>query len=89
MKAKKIPIRMCTGCGEMKAKKQLVRIVKTPDGNIAVDLTGKMAGRGAYLCKDEACLEKAIKTRKIERTLKSQITSEVYDKLKEEISGAK
>lgn len=79
---KKIPMRKCTGCGELKPKKDLVRVIK--DGNLEVkmDLTGKLNGRGAYVCRSMDCLNKAIKTKAIERSLQTQISQEVYDKLK-------
>ncbi len=87
MKQKKIPMRKCTGCGEMKEKKQLVRIVKAPDkdgagGDISVDVTGKMPGRGAYICKNSPlCLTKAKKARRLERAFSCKIPDEIYDKL--------
>lgn len=76
---------MCTGCGEMKDKRELVRIVKNKEGNIFVDLTGKQAGRGAYICRSAECLKKAIKSKRIERTFSSTIQKEIYDRLEEEI----
>lgn len=87
MKVKKIPLRMCTGCMEMKPKKELIRIVKTPEGEVSVDLTGKKSGRGAYICKSTECLEKAFKTKRLSRNLEVSISEEIYDKLKEEISN--
>lgn len=83
---KKIPMRKCTGCGELKPKKELVRVIK--DGNLEVkmDLTGKLNGRGAYVCRSMECLNKAIKTKAIERSLQTKISEEVYDKLKMELS---
>lgn len=91
-KPKKIPMRMCTGCGEMKPKKELVRVVKAPgseDGGappeISLDLTGKKPGRGAYLCRDAECLRKARKQRRLERAFSCKISDEVYDRLEEEI----
>ncbi|OOM72310.1 hypothetical protein CLPUN_47780 [Clostridium puniceum] len=87
MKVKKIPLRMCTGCMEMKPKKELIRIVKTPEGEVAVDLTGKKSGRGAYICKSTECLEKAFKTKRLSRNLDISISEEIYDKLKEEVSN--
>lgn len=87
MKVKKIPLRMCTGCMEMKPKKELIRIVKTPEGEVSVDLTGKKSGRGAYICKSTECLEKAFKTRRLSRNLDVSISQEIYDKLKEEVSN--
>lgn len=87
MKVKKIPLRMCTGCMEMKPKKELIRIVKSSDGEVSVDLTGKKSGRGAYICKDAACLEKAFKTRRLSRNLDIPISDEIYEKLKDEVNN--
>ena len=66
MKTKKIPMRMCLGCGEMKPKRELIRVVKSKEGDISLDLTGKKSGRGAYICKSVECFEKARKARKFE-----------------------
>ncbi len=85
MKDKKIPLRMCTGCMEMKPKKELIRIVKTPEGEVCVDLTGKKSGRGAYICKCIECLEKSFKAKRLSRNLDTPISEEIYEKLKEEI----
>ena len=95
MRPKKIPMRMCTGCGEMKPKKELVRVVRAPErtdenGNplppeISLDLTGKKPGRGAYLCRNPECLRLARKARRLERAFSCQIPSEVYDRMEEEI----
>jgi hypothetical protein len=85
MKVKKIPLRMCTGCMEMKPKKELIRIVKTPEGDVCVDLTGKKSGRGAYICKNLECFEKAFKAKRLSRNLETPISEEIYEKLKEEI----
>ena len=79
MKVKKIPLRMCTGCMEMKPKKELVRIVKSPEGEISLDLTGKKNGRGAYICKSRECLAKARKAKRLEKALETQIPENVYD----------
>ena len=79
---KAIPERTCIGCNEKKEKKELIRIVKNQEGNIKVDTTGKANGRGAYICKNIECLEKAIKTKKLERSLKTKINSEVYESLR-------
>lgn len=87
MKVKKIPLRMCTGCMEMKPKKELIRIVKTPEGEICVDLTGKKSGRGAYVCRNLECFEKAYKAKRLSRNLETQISDEIYDKLREEIGN--
>ena len=87
MKVKKIPLRMCTGCMEMKPKKELIRIVKTPENEVCVDLTGKKAGRGAYICKSMDCLEKAFKAKRLSRNLETPISEEIYEKLKDEVSN--
>lgn len=86
MKAKKVPLRKCTGCGEMFDKRTLVRVVKSPDGEISLDLTGKKSGRGAYVCKNIDCLKKARKKRALERAFGVQIEDSVYDTMEEEIS---
>ena len=86
---KKIPIRTCIGCNESKPKKELIRVVKSPDGEISIDFTGKKNGRGAYLCFDVNCLEKAIKTKKLSRTFETQIEDEIYDKLRAEMEDSK
>ena len=86
MKVRKEPIRMCGGCREGKPKKELVRVVKSPDGEISVDLTGKKSGRGAYICKNEQCLAKARKARCFERAFECQISDEIYDRLAQEIA---
>ncbi len=80
-KMKKIPIRTCIGCGESKPKKELIRIVREPDGNICVDATGKKNGRGAYICRNPECLKKARKSKKLERSLSVQIPEAVYEEL--------
>lgn len=85
MKVKKVPQRMCTGCMEMKPKKELLRIVRSKEGDISIDLTGKKPGRGAYLCKCKECFEKAFKTKRLERNLETKISEEIYNQLKEEI----
>ena len=81
---KKVPMRQCVGCGEMKSKKEMMRILKTAEGEIILDVTGKKNGRGAYLCISEECLKKARKTKGVERSLKMSIPSEVYDSLEKE-----
>ena len=83
---KKIPLRMCTGCGEMKAKKELVRVVRSKEGEISLDLTGKKSGRGAYVCPDLECLKKARKTKRIERSLDVKIPDELYDAMEKEMA---
>lgn len=87
MGTKKIPMRMCTGCREMKPKKELVRIVKTVDGSITVDFTGKVNGRGAYICKNKDCLEKVKKTGAVSRALETSIPDEIYNRLETELKG--
>ena len=79
---------MCTGCGEMFDKRTLVRVVKSPDGEISLDLTGKKAGRGAYVCKRAECLKKARKKKAFERAFDVTIEDEIYTKMEEEISNA-
>ena len=83
---KKVPMRQCVGCGEMKSKKEMMRILKTAEGDIVLDVTGKKNGRGAYLCKTEECLKKARKTKGIERSFKMSIPAEVYDNLEKEFA---
>lgn len=85
---KKQPLRMCVSCREMKAKKMLLKVVKSPDGTVSVDLTGKKPGRGAYVCKDEICIKKAEKERRLERALKCSISPELYCELKRESEEA-
>lgn len=82
---KKIPMRQCTGCGEMKNKKELIRVIKTPEDEIVIDFTGKKNGRGAYLCNSYECFQKARKTKAIERSLKTTIPDEIYDQLEKEL----
>ncbi len=84
---KKIPQRQCIGCGEMKNKKEMIRVIKTPEDNIIIDATGKKNGRGAYICKSTECFRKAVKSRGLERSLKVSIPREVYEELEKELSG--
>lgn len=79
MQQKKIPMRKCIGCNESKSKKELVRIVRSPEGEISVDTTGKKNGRGAYICNDAECLRKARKSKRLERTFECSIPDAVYD----------
>ena len=81
MPPKRIPLRMCTGCGEMKPKKELVRAVKSPTGAISLDLTGRAAGRGAYVCPDSECLKKARKAKRFERAFQMRIPDEIYQEM--------
>ena len=85
IKKKKIPLRKCTGCQEMKSKKELVRIVRSEEGQFFLDATGKKPGRGAYICKNVECFEKAQKSKGLERSFKSPVPKEVYESLKEEL----
>jgi len=85
MKPKKIPMRMCVGCREMKPKRELVRVVRAPDGTVSLDPVGKKPGRGAYVCKSEACLNRAIKQRQLERQLEVQLTEEVAAQLRQAV----
>lgn len=85
MKVKKIPQRKCVGCGEMKSKKELIRVVRSPEGDISLDLTGKKAGRGAYVCPDKECITKAYKAHRLEKALEKQVNDDVYKKLLEEL----
>lgn len=82
---KKVPLRKCTGCGEMKNKKAMLRVLKTTEGDIILDGTGKKNGRGAYLCHSRECFEKAVKNRGLERSLKCSIPQEVLENLKKEM----
>ncbi len=82
---KKVPLRKCTGCLEMKGKKELIRVVRGEDGSFSIDLTGKKAGRGAYVCKNTDCLKKAEKNKGLERSFKQAIPKEIYAKLGEEL----
>ena len=84
-KPRKIPVRMCSGCGERKLKKELIRVVRSPEGDISLDSTGKKSGRGAYLCPVADCLRKARKSRRLERSFSCQIPDEVYAGLEEEL----
>ena len=86
-KVKKIPMRQCLGCNEHKPKIELMRVVRTPDGETVLDFTGKKSGRGAYICKSLSCLKKARKSKRLERSLDCSITDEVYDRMESEIEG--
>ena len=85
--AKKIPLRQCVGCGEMKGKKDMMRVLKTAEGDICLDITGKKNGRGAYVCKSKDCLKLARKNKGLERSFKMSIPKEVYDTLEEEFEN--
>ncbi len=88
-KEKKLPVRRCVGCGEHKEKTALLRIVRTPEGEIVPDRTGKKNGRGAYLCPSSACLKKAVKTRALSRALETEIPDEVMQRLAAELEEDK
>lgn len=99
MKQRKIPLRKCTGCGEMKQKRELIRVVKAPDvknedgeiienGAVSLDLTGKKSGRGAYVCRSLDCFQKARKARRFERSLSCKIPEEVYDSMQQALEDA-
>ncbi len=85
MKSQKIPMRLCLGCNEMKPKKELMRVVKSPEDEISLDFTGKKNGRGAYLCKDAQCFEKARKARRFEKSLSCRIDESVYEVMADEL----
>ena len=86
---KKIPMRQCLGCREMKPKRELIRVVRSPEGEISLDFKGKAPGRGAYICPAPACLKQAIKAKALERAFSTQIPEAVYDKLNEEMEAEK
>ena len=85
MSVKKIPLRQCIGCGEMKSKKEMIRVIKTAEGEILLDATGLKNGRGAYLCPSMECFKKAVKGRGLERSFKMAIPREVYETLEKEM----
>ena len=96
---KKVPLRKCTGCGEMKEKRELIRVVKAPEkkdengnvisgGELSLDLTGRKSGRGAYVCKNADCFEKARKARRFERSLSCKIPEDVYEQMSKELENA-
>ncbi len=87
MKTRKIPTRMCVGCREMKEKRGLLRIVKSPEGVISFDRVGKAPGRGAYICRSKECLDKAVRQRQLERALETKIEEAVFAQLMEEIDA--
>ncbi len=84
---KKIPQRQCMGCRERKEKRQLIRVVRTPEGQVQLDFSGKLSGRGAYLCPQPECLKKAQRSKALERSLEVPIPQEVYDRLEKEMEG--
>ena len=84
-KVKKIPMRQCLGCNERKPKGELLRVLRTPEGEILLDFTGKKSGRGAYICRDVKCLKKARKSGRIGKNLECEIPDEVYDRMEAEL----
>ena len=87
MSMKKVPLRQCIGCGEMKSKKEMIRVIKTADEEILLDATGRKNGRGAYLCPSMECFKKAVKNKGLERSFKMAIPKEVYDTLEKEMAA--
>ena len=87
MKTRKIPMRMCVGCREMKEKRSLLRVVKSPEGAISFDRVGKAPGRGAYVCRSKECLDRAVRQRQLERALETKIDEQVFAQLMEEIDA--
>jgi len=87
-KTRKTPQRQCVGCREMKEKKELIRVVKSPEGAVSLDFGGKKPGRGAYVCRDAACLQRARKSRSLERAFEMAIPDDVYDALAQELERA-
>lgn len=84
---KTVPVRQCTGCRVQKPKKELIRVVRSPEGEVSLDFRGKAPGRGAYLCRDVNCLKKAVRSRALERALSVAIPQEVFDRLAEEMEA--
>ncbi|MBR4357926.1 MAG: YlxR family protein [Butyrivibrio sp.] len=82
---KKIPTRKCVGCGEMRDKKEMIRVIKTPEGEICLDVTGRANGRGAYICNSAECLKKAVKNRGLEKSLKAQIPGDILEQMNKEL----
>ena len=83
---KKIPMRQCIGCGLMREKKQMIRVVRMPEGEMTLDRSGRMNGRGAYICPSRECLEKAIRNRGLNRSFRTEVSAEVTDRLRQEIA---
>lgn len=83
--AKKIPMRMCVGCSEMKPKPELIRVVRSPEGEISLDSTGKKSGRGAYICCNKDCLKKAVKSKRLDRTFECTVPEDLYERLEEQL----
>ena len=86
-KVKKIPMRQCLGCNEHKPKVELLRVVRSPEGEVSLDFKGKKSGRGAYICRDVKCLKRARKSKRIDRNLACEIPEDVYDRMEEELEN--
>ena len=84
-KVKKVPMRQCMGCNEHKPKQELLRVVRSPENQVSLDFTGKKSGRGAYICRSVKCLQKARKSRRLDRILECEIPEEVYDAMEQEL----
>ena len=89
MQQKKIPPRQCMGCRERKEKRELIRVVRAPDGGVSLDFRGKAPGRGAYICPDMMCLKKAIRSKALDRSLETAIPEEIYARLEQEMEEGK
>ena len=89
MQHKKIPQRQCMGCRERKEKRELIRVVRSPEGSVSLDFRGKAPGRGAYICPDMACLKKALRSKALERSLETAIPDEIYARLEQEMEEGK
>lgn len=87
MAEKKIPMRRCAGCGQSRPKKELIRVIRTPEGAIELDRTGRSNGRGVYICPNVDCLKKAHKSKGLERSLKTSVPPEIYETVEKELSG--
>ncbi len=87
MKTKKVPLRLCLGCNEMKPKRELIRVVKNKDGEVRLDLTGKLNGRGAYICKSRECFERARRAKRFEHKLECVIPDEMYERMESELQS--
>jgi len=88
MKQRKVPVRTCVGCRTARPKKELIRVVRDPNGDLSVDPTGKKSGRGAYICPDENCLDVAVKGKRLERALERPVPDEILEKLRAELKAA-
>lgn len=87
VRVRRTPQRQCVGCGEMKGKKELIRVVRAPDGQVSIDPTGKKSGRGAYICPQAACLEQALKKKQLERRLEAAVPADLVERLRAQLSA--